>query len=180
MLYKKAFKRSEEPIYKLSSGKMSNLYVNCKPVTLSSTGMNLIGHLILEEIHRNNIQLHDICAIGGLTFGADPIAVATAFVSDSTFNPINAFSVRRWPKKHGIMKWIEGDLTENAYVVIVEDVVTTGNSVIKAINRVRTEGLNVSQIITLIDRQEGGMENIQKYVENTSAIVKIDELFSMA
>ena len=123
ILCEKAFKYSEEPTFKLVSGAVSNYYVNCRPVTLSPRGMFLIGHLLYEEVKA--IQVN---GIGGMTFGADPMAVATAFVSELKGNPIKAFSIRKAQKDHGIVKWIEGDLEPGEKVVIIDDVATTGGS----------------------------------------------------
>ena len=171
MLCQKSFKFSEEPIFKLVSGRMSQFYVNCKPVTLSARGMFLAGHLIFEAI-----KAEDVTGVGGLTFGADPLAVATAFASELKGKPINAFSIRKTRKDHGIVRWIEGDIQPGEPVVIIDDVATTGGSTIKAIERARSEGLNVIQAVILVDRQEGGLENIRKHVSNVSSIVTRDEL----
>jgi orotate phosphoribosyltransferase len=115
-------------------------------------------------------------AVGGLTFGADPIAVATAFASAIKAHPINAFSIRKSQKDHGIIKWVEGDLQSGQPVVIIDDVATTGGSTIKAIERARSEGLEVVKSVILVDRQEGGLDNIRKHVEDVTAIVTRDEL----
>lgn len=171
LLIEKSFKYSTEPIFKLASGQQSSFYVNCRPVTLSSVGMNLIAPLFHKEVHDT-----DATAIGGLTFGADPIAVATAFYSLNTSSPLNAFSIRKEQKDHGIVKWIEGDILPGTSVVIVDDVATTGGSTIKAIERAREEGLHVVKAVVLVDRQEGGMDAIRKHVDHVSAIVTRDDL----
>jgi orotate phosphoribosyltransferase len=171
ILCKKSFKYSKEPTFKLVSGKMSHFYVNCKPTTLSPRGMFLVGHLVFDEI-----KDLDLKGVGGLTFGADPIAFATAFTSEIKGNPIHAFSIRKTQKDHGIVKWIEGDIIPGERVVIVEDVVTTGGSTIKAIERAREEGLDVVKTVILVDRQEGGLENIRKYTKDVSVIISRDEL----
>jgi len=167
----KSFKYSEEPVFKLVSGRMSNYYVNCKPVTLSPRGMFLAGHLVFDEI-----KDLDVAGIGGLTFGADPIAVATAFASELKGKPVNAFSIRKTMKDHGIIRWIEGDLAQGNRAVIIDDVATTGGSTIKAVERARSEGMYVVKAVILVDRQEGGVENIKKYVEDVTSIVTRDEL----
>ena len=171
MLCRKSFKFSEEPIYKLVSGRMSQFYVNCKPVSLSARGLFLVGHLIFEAI-----QDEDVTAVGGLTFGADPLAVATAFASELKGKPIDAFSIRKTRKDHGIVRWIEGDIQPGARVAIIDDVATTGGSTIKAFERARAEGLDAIKAVILVDRQEGGLENIRKHVSNVSSIVTRDEL----
>jgi len=171
MICEKSFQYSKDPIYKLVSGKMSRFYVNCKPTVLHPRGMFLVGHLVLDAVKDSQIK-----AIGGLTFGADPIAIATAFASELKGYPIKAFSVRKTQKDHGIVKWIEGDLHRGDRVAIVDDVVTTGGSTINAIERARFEGLNVVQVVILVDRQEGGLENILEHVPHASAIISKDEL----
>ncbi|MCK4988302.1 MAG: orotate phosphoribosyltransferase [Desulfobacterales bacterium] len=171
MLCQKSFKFSQEPIYKLVSGRMSQFYVNCKPVTLCARGIFLVGHLIFEAIKDD-----DVTAVGGLTFGADPLAVAAAFASELRGNPINAFSIRKTRKDHGIVRWIEGDIQPGERVAIIDDVATTGGSTIKAIERARSEGLDVIKAVVLVDRQEGGLENIGQHVSNVFSIVTRDEL----
>jgi orotate phosphoribosyltransferase len=171
MLCQKSFKFSKEPIYKLVSGRMSQFYVNCKPVTLCARGIFLTGHLLFEEIEND-----DVTGVGGLTFGADPLAVATAFASELKSRPINAFSIRKTRKDHGMIRWIEGDVQPGERVAIIDDVATTGGSTIKAIERARSEGLEVVRAVILVDRQEGGIDNIRQHVPNVSSIVTRDEL----
>jgi orotate phosphoribosyltransferase len=173
ILCRKSFKYNNEPIYKLVSGKTSCFYINCKPTTLSPRGMYLTGHLIFEAI--KNCQAD---GIGGLTFGADPMAIATAFVSEIQKAPLKAFSIRKEKKNHGISRWIEGDMERGEKVVILDDVATTGGSTIKAIERAQSEGLKVVKVVILVDRQEGGMENIQQYVSDTIAIISREELLN--
>ncbi len=171
MLLDKSFEYNETPIFKLVSGEMSRFYVNCKPTILNPRGMYLVGHLVFEQIA--DIQPD---GVGGLTFGADPIAVATAFVSELKKKPVQAFSIRKEQKDHGIVKWVEGDLKSGDKVVILEDVATTGGSTIKAIERARSEGLDVIKVVALIDRQEGGLENIRRHVSDVAAVVTRDDL----
>jgi orotate phosphoribosyltransferase len=171
LLCHKSFKYSSEPTFKLVSGKLSRFYVNCKPTSLSARGMYLAGHLIFDEIRDS-----DLDAVGGLTFGADPLAVATAFASEMNGQPINAFSIRKTRKDHGIVKWIEGDVKPGQRVVIIDDVATTGGSTIKAIERARSEGLEVVKSVILVDRQEGGLENIARHVDEVCSIIDRDEL----
>ena len=171
LLCRKSFKFSEEPVFKLVSGRMSQFYVNCKPVTLCARGMFLAGHLLFESIKDD-----DVTAVGGLTFGADPLAVAAAFTSELEGKPINAFSIRKTRKDHGMIRWIEGDVQPGERVAIIDDVATTGGSTIKAIERARAEGLDVVKAVIFVDRQEGGLENIRRHVENVSSIVTRDEL----
>lgn len=171
MVCKKSFKYSEEPVFRLVSGNMSRFYVNCKPTTLNPRGIYLVGHLVFDAVKSLEID-----GIGGMTFGADPIAVATAFVSELKGKPLKAFSIRKTQKDHGIIKWVEGDLQPGDQVAILEDVVTTGGSTLKAIERAESEGLRVVKVVTLIDRQEGGVDVIRQRVKDVSAVISKDEL----
>ncbi len=171
LLCLKSFQYSPEPVFKLVSGQMSSFYVNCKPTSLSPRGMFLIGHLVLEALTAGNLK-----GVGGLTFGADPIAVATAFASELQEQPLHAFSIRKAQKDHGIVKWIEGDIAPGDRVAIIDDVATTGGSTIKAIERAQSEGVEVVQSVILVDRQEGGLDNIRQHVPDVTAIVTRDEL----
>ena len=173
LLKKKSFKHSKEAEFKLASGKMSHFYINCKPVMLSPRGMYLIGNLIFDAIKDTGCT-----AVGGLTFGADPIAVATSFASEINSQPIKAFSIRKEQKDHGMIKWLEGDIGKGEKVVIIDDVATTGGSTIKAIKRAKEEGLDPILVVILVDRQEGGLENILKHVDKAIAIVTRDELLA--
>ncbi len=171
ILCHKSFKYSEKPDFKLVSGKLSRFYINCKPTTLSPRGMFLAGHLVFDAIKDQRIR-----AVGGLTFGADPVSIAAAFTSELQNEPIKAFSIRKTKKDHGIVKWIEGDMLPGERVAILDDVATTGGSTIKAIDRARSEGLEVVKVVILVDRQEGGIATIRKQVENVSAIITREEL----
>ena len=171
MMCRKSFQYSETPTFKLVSGRLSQFYVNCKPTILHPRGMVLVGSLVFEAI-----QDLEADGIGGLTFGADPIAVATAFKSELMEHPLKAFSIRKTQKDHGIIKWIEGDMAPGERVVIIDDVATTGGSTLKAIERAQAEGLEVIKVVVLVDRQEGGLENIRQHIEDVSAIITRDEL----
>jgi orotate phosphoribosyltransferase len=159
MLCRKSFKYSDEPVFKLVSGQMSRFYVNCKPTTLDARGMYLVGQLIFDRIKGCHVS-----GIGGLTFGADPLAVATAFTSEINHQPIHAFSIRKTQKDHGIVKWVEGDVHAGERVAIVD------------IERARSEGLEVVTAVVLVDRQEGGLDNIREHIEAVSSIITRDEL----
>jgi orotate phosphoribosyltransferase len=175
LLCEKSFQYSPEPIFKLVSGRLSRFYVNCKPTTLSPRGMFLTGHLVFDAIKALGVR-----GVGGLTFGADPIAVATAFASELNHQPIQAFSIRKTRKDHGIIRWVEGDVHPGQPVAIIDDVATTGGSTIKAIERAREEGLNVVKAVILVDRQEGGLENIRAHVADVTAIITRDALLDHA
>ncbi len=174
LLFEKSFQYTPEPSFRLVSGKMSRYYINCKPVTLSPRGMFLAGHLVYQAIKDSRPA-----GVGGMTFGADPISIATAFVSEMKQNPVQAFSIRKTRKDHGIVRWIEGALSTGDKVAIIDDVATTGGSTITAIERARSEGLQVVKAVILVDRQEGGMENIQKHVDVATAIICRDDLMKI-
>jgi orotate phosphoribosyltransferase len=144
----------------LASGRESDFYFDGKQTTLHPEGGYLTGKLFFEAI----ADVADIEGVGGLTLGADPIATATAVVSFLEGRPIPAFIIRKEPKGHGTGAWLEGrkNLRAGARVVIVEDVVTTGGSSMKAVRRAEEEGLKVLGVVTLVDREEGGRENIEK------------------
>lgn len=169
----RSFQFSPEPTFRLVSGRMSHFYVNCKPTTLHPQGMTLVGHLMFDAI--KDLQVD---AVGGLTFGADPIAVATAFASQLEGAPIKAFSIRKNQKDHGIVRWVEGDLQPGNRVVIIDDVATTGGSTIQAIERAQSEQLTVVKAVVLVDRQEGGLENIRQHVADATAIVTVGDLMA--
>jgi orotate phosphoribosyltransferase len=173
LLCRKSFKFTPEPTFKLVSGRMSQFYVNCKPTVMSPRGMYLAGHLMFDAIRDLSPD-----GVGGLTFGADPIAMATAFASELRGRPVNAFSIRKTQKDHGIASWVEGDLAPGAKVVVIDDVATTGGSTIKAIERARENGLQVIRAVVLVDRQEGGLENIARHVQDVRALISRDELMA--
>ena len=174
LILEKAFQYSEEPKFKLVSGRMSNYYFNCKAVTLNPEGIYVIGNILYEMV-----KDLDIDAIGGLTLGADPLAFATAYTSYLNKNPIEAFVVRKKAKEHGTMQWIEGNVKEGDRVVIVDDVITTGKSTIEAIIRARDAGLEIVRIIALIDRQEGGREAVKEVGYDVTPVVTREEVMSV-
>ncbi len=144
----------------LSSGRESDFYIDCKKTVLTAEGHWLVGTLMFAGVRS---RFPSAIAIGGLTMGADPLASAVSLVSFLGQSPLQAFLVRKEPKGHGTGQWIEGlsSLPAGAPVVIVEDVITTGASTIKAIERARAEGLVPVGAFTLVDRQEGGLEAIE-------------------
>lgn len=174
LVLEKAFKYSKEPVFKLVSGRMSNYYFNCKAVTLHPEGMHLIGNIIFEMIKDSGAT-----GIGGLTLGADPIANAVAYTSFLKGKPFEAFVVRKSAKPHGTMQWIEGNIKGGDRVVIVDDVITTGKSTIEAINKAKEAGLSVVKVIALVDRQEGGRENIEALGHTVEAVVTREEVMAL-
>ena len=155
LLYRHAFRRSDTPIYKLTSGTMSPFYINCKDVALSAEGAFLIGEAIWDRINALPVE-----GVGGMTLGADPIATAVAVISFIKKKPVPAFIVRKEQKQHGSMRRVEGPLPKGAKLVVVEDVVTTGGSTLDTIHALQQEGHTVIRAIALVDRLEGGAEKI--------------------
>ncbi|MDA8077434.1 MAG: orotate phosphoribosyltransferase [Nitrospiraceae bacterium] len=174
LICEKAFRYSEEPVFKLVSGRMSNYYFNCKAVTLHPEGMHLIGNIIYEMVKVSGIR-----GIGGLTLGADPIANAVAYTSFLKGDPLEAFVVRKNAKAHGTMQWLEGNIASGDRVVIVDDVITTGKSTIEAISKARDGRLSVVKAIALVDRQEGGRENIEALGLPVESVITRDEVMSL-
>ncbi len=149
----------EKRLVTLASGRQSDFYFDGKQTTLHSEGGWLVGKLFYEAIK----DIPGLQAVGGITLGADPIATATSIAALHAGNPLHAFIIRKEPKGHGTGQWLEGrkNLPPGTKVIIVEDVVTTGGSSMKAVNRAKEEGLDVLGIVALVDREEGGRENIE-------------------
>lgn len=143
----------------LASGKVSNFYVDCRQTSLHPEGAWLIGRIFDALIARMEPYPH---AVGGMTMGADPLVTATSVASFERGRPVTAFLIRKEPKGHGLKKWIEGrsDIPDGSRVVLLEDVVTTGGSTLKAIQACRDENLLVEDVFCLVDRLEGGAEAI--------------------
>jgi orotate phosphoribosyltransferase len=144
----------------LSSGKESDFYIDCKRTMLTAEGHYLVGRLLLAAIREH---LPQAAAAGGLTLGADPLASAVSLTSHLAGQPIPAFIVRKEPKGHGTGQWMEGRqaIADGATVAVLEDVVTTGASTIRAVERVEAEGLKVGCAFALVDRLDGGREAVE-------------------
>jgi len=174
IILERSFKYSDNPPFTLASGRQSNFYFNCKPTTLDPEGMNLIGEVIFDMI-----KDAPVTAAGGLTLGADPIAGALAVISHQLGKPIKAFIVRKDAKDHGTKSAIEGNVMPGEKVVIIDDVITTGGSTITAIEHARKAGLIIDRVITLIDREEGGRENILQHVECVQSVFTRTEIMAL-
>ncbi len=167
----KSLQVADEAIFKLASHRKSNIYIDCKKITCNAKGKFLIGNIIFDKISDLNVN-----AIGGLTLGADPIANAVSYASVIKKQPLNTFIVRKTPKGHGLKKIIEGDITKNDRVIVVDDVVTTGASTVEAIRKAKDFGLKIIKVIVLVDRQEGGKEKILTEGYDFEAIITKQEL----
>ncbi|MEO1146184.1 MAG: orotate phosphoribosyltransferase [Cyanobacteria bacterium J06638_22] len=143
----------KEGNFTLSSGKKSNYYINGKQVTLHPRGATGVGRLLLDKVPAAAV------AVAGLTLGADPLVTATSVVAAYEGRSLTALIVRKEAKGHGTQAYIEGPtLPPNSPVIVLEDVVTTGQSALKAVDRLRAAGYDVSHIIALVDRHQGGAE----------------------
>ena len=165
MIIERSFRYSENPPFTLASGKTSPYYFNCKPTTLDPEGMNLIGEILFDMLKNT-----EITAAGGLTLGADPIANALSVISYQKGKPIKSFIVRKEAKDHGTKSAVEGNIVAGEKVAIIDDVITTGASTITAIQQAQKAGLDVRKVVALIDREEGGRENILQYVSDVEAV----------
>ncbi|HSE45749.1 MAG TPA: orotate phosphoribosyltransferase [Gemmatimonadales bacterium] len=142
----------------LASGRRSSFYVDARLTTMSAQGLVLIGRVGLQAI-RTKGWTPD--AVGGLTMGADPVAYAIAAASVQSPPQVQAFSVRKEAKAHGTGRRIEGNFAAGNRVVVVEDVLTTGGSAQQAVSRVRAEGGQVLGVLTVVDREEGGLKALE-------------------
>jgi orotate phosphoribosyltransferase len=146
--------------FTLASGKKSSFYFDSKRTTLLPDGAWLTAREILRVVRQNGIEAQ---AIGGLTLGADPIVCPVAALSHAEGPPLRAFIVRKEAKEHGTGRRIEGSLTPGSRVIIVDDVVTTAGSTLKAIEAAEVEGHKVVAVICLVDREEGGAAKLAAY-----------------
>ncbi len=158
--------------FKLSSGKESSYYVDARLTTLDPEGVNIISKIFLDEIFKDS----SIKAAGGPTLGADPIVGSLISQSWDRGKPLKGFIVRKQSKEHGTSKLIEGNLEKGDDVVIVEDVITSGGSVLKAINAVEESGGNVRKVLCVVDRENGAEEVFKDKGYVFYSIFRISEL----
>ncbi|MBI2902012.1 MAG: orotate phosphoribosyltransferase [Candidatus Methylomirabilis oxyfera] len=181
LLVQHSFQQNADPIFTLASGRKSRYYINCKATTFMPEAMVLLGRIFFERIKAVERRFGDrIDAVGGLTLGADPIAYAIAYHSALAGMPIRAFSVRKEAKGHGAQKWVEGFDQAGARVAIIEDVVTTGGSTIRAIEGALNAGFLIQAVLALVDRQEGGLEELRKKGYELESIYTTEDLMRAA
>ena len=171
LLKKDAYKKGE---YTLSSGKKSEHYVNCKPVTLSGRGLTLASLLMLKEVKTSYVA--------GLTLGADPLVRGVSLVSALDSRLVNGLIVRKEAKGHGTQAWIEGLLPpEGTVITVLEDVITTGGSAIKAVEKLRDAGYVVNTVVSIVDRQEDDEANAAMKLSGLElkSLFTLDEIASI-
>jgi orotate phosphoribosyltransferase len=144
--------------FTLASGRQSTLYIDARLTTMSPDGLALIGPLALTALSGAGWQVD---AVGGLTLGADPVSYAIAYASATTPSPLRAFTVRKEAKAHGTGRLIEGPFRAGDRVAVIEDVITTGGSALRATEAIRAAGGVVAGVLALVDREEGGREAIE-------------------
>jgi orotate phosphoribosyltransferase len=157
----------------LASGKHSSFYIDARLTTMSGEGLAVIGALGLDRLAARGWSPR---AVGGLTLGADPVAYALAAAARSRGVPLDAFTVRKQAKTHGTGKRIEGCFAAGAPVVVVEDVITTGGSAQEAIVAVESEGGKVLGVLAVVDREEGGRDQLERAGYAVEALVTASEL----
>ncbi len=175
LLHLLATEAYQEGDFTLSSGQKSSYYINGKPVSLSAEGSLAIGNLFFALLPEATQ------AVAGLTLGADPLVSAVTVVSAYHNFPISGMIVRKKPKGHGTNAYLEGKiLPKQAPVVVLEDVVTTGNSALFAVEQLQTAGYNVTQILAIVDREQGGRELYQQRGIQFQALFSITDIQAYA
>ena len=161
----------------LSSGRRSSYYIDCRRTTMHAEGLALIGSLGLAAIR----DLAWPCdAVGGLTLGADPVAYAIAAASAASPPLVHGFTVRKAAKDHGTGRRIEGCFEPGMSIVVVEDVITTGASALEAIAVLQADGAKVSGVLSVVDREEGGRDVIERAGIAVRSLVAVSALLGSA
>ena len=164
LLAERAYQYRPERPFTLSSGALSDYYLDARVVTWDPEAKPLIGALVFDAIAGR------ADAAGGLTLGADPIAGAVAYYSQLAGAPIRAFTVRKQAKAHGMARAIEGAIRPGDRVAIVDDVVTTGTSTLDAIDRCQEAGYPITAVVILVDREEGGLDRVRAAVPDVPCV----------
>ena len=167
-----AYRRGQ---FTLASGRSSEHYVNCKPVSLSGSGLALISAAMLEHVEA------DAVAVAGLTLGADPLVSGVAMAAAQSERELDALIVRKQAKGHGTGAWLEGPLPATGSVVtVLEDVVTTGGSSLKAVNQLKEAGYQVNRVVTIVDREEGGAAAMEAAGLELISLFRLSEISACA
>jgi len=172
LLAERSAKRGE---FTLASGKRSTFYIDARLTTMSPEGFSIIGPLALAVLQQTDWSVD---AIGGLTLGADPISYAISYASAHCNHPMRAFTVRKEAKAHGTQKLLEGPFRKGDRVAVIEDVLTTGGSALRAIDAVRAAAGTVVGVLALVDREEGGRQAIEKVGVHVVALTTASQIIS--
>jgi orotate phosphoribosyltransferase len=162
--------------FTLASGRQSSFYVDCRLTTMSPRGLSSIGPIGLSIIRDRG---WDADSIGGLTLGADPVSYAISYASAESSKPLRAFTVRKEAKAHGTGKLIEGPFESSDRVVVIEDVITTGGSALKAAEVIRGTGATILGVLAVVDREEGGREAIEAAGYQVASIARVSEILPL-
>jgi orotate phosphoribosyltransferase len=162
--------------FTLASGKQSSFYVDARLTTMSPEGLSAIGPAALD-VFRERAWNPD--SVGGLTLGADPVSYAISYASAGGQKPIRAFTVRKEAKTHGTGKLIEGPYTAGDSVVVIEDVITTGGSALKAVEALRAAGAKILGVLAVVDREEGGREAIEAAGLTVASLARVSEILPL-
>ena len=162
-------------LFTLASGRESTLYIDARLTTMSPEGLSLIGPMGIDALTQAS---WDVSAVGGLTLGADPMSYAIAYASASTHRPLRAFTVRKEVKAYGTGRLIEGPFRVGDRVAVIEDVITTGGSALRAVEAIRAGGGVVVGVLSLVDREEGGREAILAAGIPVISLVRAEEIIS--
>lgn len=162
--------RTDGP-FTLRSGAVSDWYIDARQTTFDGEGARLLGLVVAAELDAG------VQAIGGLTMGADPIAVATAIAAAANGRSLRAFSIRKETKDHGTGGRLVGPVGPGEMVAIVDDTVTTGGALVEAIEVAEAAGLQVAQVLALVDRSAGQVERrVAEAGHHFRALIAINEL----
>jgi orotate phosphoribosyltransferase len=159
--------------FTLASGRRSSYYIDCRPSTMSAEGLVLIGRMGWTALRAAGWRP---AAVGGLTMGADPVAYAIAAASFLSDTPVDAFSVRKNTKDHGTSRLIEGNFHSGDRVVVVEDVITSGDSARRAMAAVEGAGGHILGILAVVDRQEGGRRSLEAEGRTVLSLTTVGDL----
>jgi orotate phosphoribosyltransferase len=159
--------------FTLASGRQSTLYIDARLTTMSPDGLSLIGPLGVQALRSAG---WNVAAVGGLTLGADPVSYAIAYASNAAGTPLRAFTVRKEAKTHGTGRLIEGPFREGDRVAVIEDVITTGGSALRAVEAIRAAGGVVAGVLALVDREEGGRDALESAGLPVLALVRASDI----
>ena len=172
LLAERSAKRGQ---FTLASGKQSTFYIDARLTTMSPEGLSIVGPFALSVLRETGWRVD---AVGGLTLGADPISYAISYASAQSDHPLRAFTVRKEAKAHGTGRLLEGPFRRGDRVAVIEDVITTGGSALRAIDAVRAADGVVAGVLALVDREEGGRQTIEEAGVPVVALVTASQIMS--